>query len=383
MTVNAINGTALSAFSAVDGKALSGLSEINGQALGAPSAGAVVLLGSADIEPTNGTSAHWWTAVSGTTPTSTTPTGVHDHAWQGTSGSSVFFDFPASTLTPSAGMRFYRTVDAAETIIRFNSHIVVAYVAGGNFRVLRNATQLAISTGGHIALNTQYYIEITGFIDNSAGSFTCKLYNDSGTLLETISASGVDTLDGAGSATQVLFATTGYWEDVWVDTSGALYGRAQVETLRPDGAGDLTQLTRGGTDSGANWSQVDEKPAQIGGAGDDYVDSTGDDQFDTYTFANRSVTGTPRAVGVSAHAQRITGSPQFKFVLRIGGVTYEGTQTFTATGTNKFYGEYWNNNPATGLAWADSEINSLQAGIKWLDTQGRTRALYVAVLVQL
>lgn len=352
-----------------------------------PSAGGIVFLGSADIETTNGTSAKW--PGSGSPPTVTTPSGVHDRCWDCGSSEPILDITGISTL--SVGKRFQVRTDATDTLIRFinagASHLEVNYVAGGAFQVRSGITELAISSSGLIAVNTWYYIEIAGVIHDTNGSFTCNLYSDAGSLIATLSASGVDTRNGATStATSILLGAStadDYVEDIWVDSTGELYGREQVETLTANGAGDLTQLTRGGTDSGANWSQVNEKPAQVGGGGDDYVDSTGDDQFDCYTFTDRSVSGTPRAVGVAAVCQAISGSPQFKLFLRIAGVSHEGAITHTADATNRFYGEYWNNNPATGIAWTDTEINSLQAGIKWLDTQGRTRALFVPVLVQL
>lgn len=383
MTVNAINGTLLSALSAVDGVSLSTLSAINGQSIGTADPGSVLIALSGDLEPTNGGAPRWFDGIAGGTPTtSTTPTGVHDHAWSTGTSVAGSIDLATPVLTFSAGRRIYITSDTAQLLMRFSDgaageHIEVRYVAGGNFRVTRNAgaTQLAISTGGHIALNTQYYIEITAVVDDSAGSFTCNLHNDSGSLLETISASGVDTRDGAGSVSTIVLGG-GFWEDFNFDTSGTLYGRTQVETFGPTGDGDIIQLT---PSSGANWTTVDEKPVSTS----DHNTSSGADQIDLYTFPSRSVTGTPRASGVSAAIASTSGTPQFKFVCRKGGVTYEHATTFTSSTTSKFYGAFWQNDPSTGFAWTDSGINAAQFGVKWLAANGRQYGVYRTTLVQL
>lgn len=326
--------------------------------------------------------------MSGTAPpTATTPTGVHTRAWNATGGGDVFLTLPTAVATISAGYRFYRTVNANDLMIRFvgttgtDEHIDVQYVAGGNFGIYRNvSTQLALSTGGHISLNTQYYIEITATIDDSAGSFTCKLYNDSGTLLETLTASGVDTRDNSATVNQVIFGGTGYWEDAWIDDTGELYGPAQAEYTPPNGAGALAQLTRGGTNSGANWSQVDEVPYTT----NDHNISTGADQYDCYTFGARSVTGTPIAVGVQANGGNVSGSPQFNFFCRIGGVNYEHTDLFTSNGNpGSMFASFWRNNPATGIAWTDSEINAAEFGIRWRATNGFNHILGRVTLVKL
>jgi len=349
--------------------------------------GNILVALSGDIEPTGGGSPRWFDGISGGTPTLvTTPTDVHDHAWNTGGGVGCSIDLASSTLVISAVIRIYITSDTNRTMVRFtdgatSEHVEIAYITGGNFRISRNlgATVLALSTGGHISLNAQFYIAITAVVDDTAGSFTCDLYDNSGTLLETLTDSGVDTRDGATSVSAISLGVTSYFEDFVFDDSGTLYGPMQVETFGPNGAGDLTQLTRTGTDSGANWSQVDEKP--VGTA--DAVGSTGADQIDTYTFPNRSVTGTPRACGVSAACLTSAGSVSFKFVCRIAGVTYEHSTAYAATTSSKFYGSFWQNNPATGVAWTDSDINGAQFGIKWLAANGSVRGLYRTTAVEL
>lgn len=192
------------------------------------------------------------------------------------------------------------------------------------------------------AINTKYEIELYGLISNT-GAYRLKVDevvpNKSGG--GTMDQSGIDTQNGAtGTFTDWDLgdqAVNTYTDDQALDGAGNDIGPGQVETLYPNGAGDLAQLTRGGTDSGANWSQCDEA-TQNGNT--DYVVTT------------------------------VNGST-FKNQLRIGGVDYDGATTHTATSSYKCYTEIWNTNPATGLAWTDSDIDGLQAGILGIDASQR------------
>jgi hypothetical protein len=189
----------------------------------------------------------------------------------------------------------------------------------------------------------------------------------------------VDTKEGSTTTVaNFLIGRNRQFEDFWFDASGTAHGPSQVETVGPTGDGDVIQLT---PSSGSNWQTVDEKPVNT----TDRNASTGTDQIDTYTFPTRSVSGTPITAGASMAVGVVTAgvNPQFKAVCRISGVNYEHSLTFTAPDTPKFFGAYWSNNPATGIPWTDSEINSAQFGIKFLATGGRVFGYYRTTLVEL
>lgn len=223
--------------------------------------------------------------------------------------------------------------------------------AGGSHLVIQLLSTGAITVGGPFgthttasiyAINTKYEIEFYGLISNS-GAYRLMVDDvvPSKSGGGTMDQSGIDTQDGAtgtfsdwdcGDPT-----INTYTDNHALNLGNADIGPGQVETLYPNGAGDLAQLTRGGADSGANWSQCDEA-TQNGNT--DYV-----------------VTG-------------VNGST-FKNQLRIGGVNYDGATTHTGIANYKSYTEIWNLDPDMVAAWEDAGVDGLQAGIFGIDANER------------
>lgn len=387
MTVNAINGSLLSAVSAVDGIARSTLSAINGQTLaptGLPALNLVFIDGSE----------HWATGVdkfkqstfsSHSAPASGV-TGAHgkvtDDATWDSHGVGI-----TGIGTPSVKGRFrIRTLGNEELILLQNgttTHLQLELRSDGALQVRSSAfTHITSST---YAIDTWYEMELFAVIDDSAGAYRLKVDGaiPSKSGGGTMDQSGLDTRNGATSTINQVKWGGGttidtYVDDHAIDASGNEIGLGQVETLYPNGAGDLAEMTRGGADSGANWSQCDE--ATLNGD-TDYVGNTVSGKRDCYAFQNRSITGTPRAVQVTTTVKLTSGTPTFKNFLRIGGVNYDGSTTHTATSAYKCYVEVWNTNPATGLAWTDSDIDGLQAGISAIDANLRMTQVVVEVWV--
>lgn len=229
-------------------------------------------------------------------------------------------------------------------------HLQIGRNPDGTLQVLQGSGAFNHDTVGTYAANTPYEFEFTCHIDNAAGSYTLKTDDGAGGPLTvpakqgggTMTGTGLDTQNGATNTCSHVAVGAGsrietYVDNHAIDIEGNAIDLGQVETLYPNGAGDLADLTRGGTDSGANWSQCDEATHN---GNTDYVVTT------------------------------VNGST-FKNQLRIGGVNYDGATTHTATTTYKCYTEIWNTNPATSAAWTDSDIDSLQAGILGIDANQR------------
>lgn len=170
-----------------------------------------------------------------------------------------------------------------------------------------------------------------------------------------------DRTSGSNSVSNKYIA----FDDIAVnDTTGSVNngrpGDAGIYYLPPNAAGDVTQLTRGGTDSGANWSQVDEVPI---GTTDDVRSST-DGQYDLYNITNTPVAGTINAVELIAYAQKSdAGTAGIALMLKSGGTEDEGARQELNT-ANKFYRELHEQNPVTAAAWTTSSVDSLQVGAK-------------------
>jgi hypothetical protein len=160
---------------------------------------------------------------------------------------------------------------------------------------------------------------------------------------------------GSGAAPQ-------YFDDLVVlNGAGSInnnfLGDVAVVTLRPDGAGDRTQLAPvGGT---TNWDNVND-PIHTG---TDYNASNTDGQGDLYTTENL-----PASVGVSFVQQtsfarkNTTAAKSLAHIMKIGGTEYAQTaiplDTSFAALSNVI-----EQNPAGG-AWDSTALNAAQIGVE-------------------
>lgn len=133
-----------------------------------------------------------------------------------------------------------------------------------------------------------------------------------------------------------------------------------TETLRPNAAGTITELTPSG---GANYSCVDEAVANDD---TDYVrnNSTSETYLkDTYNIPNSSIgTGTINSVTVYCRSRK-EGSTSYAYpVIRTHDTYYYGS-ALTLTTSYQDHSKEWTTNPNTGLAWTWDEINALEIGV--------------------
>ncbi len=155
-------------------------------------------------------------------------------------------------------------------------------------------------------------------------------------------------------------------------------GQGSIVYLRPDGNSGTPQWTRGGADSGANWSQNDETPPNDA---TDYVESATSGQIDDYTLG-----ATPAAVqagdvinwvvpGVRFAISNTTGGdPDFVLRVTAGGNTDESGNVSGAGATA--YASY-ETTPvcvfplvlvdmpgASTTAWTKTDLDSATIGIR-------------------
>ncbi len=292
----------------------------------------------------------------------------------------------------SGGCRFYFRTDATDSMLRFRrvsaavNHIAVQRAAGGTFRVANLATGVNHDSGSaNISLITWYYCILYARIHDTLGEFIAKLFDASGTLIETLTQTGIDTLNGGNKAEISAWGGVSgdtYVDHLWTDINGVWRSPVFVETRSPTANGDTNSWTRGGTDTGNNWDQADELPKNT----TSYVFSTGADQVELYNFQDRSQAGTPLAVHqvIYAHAHT-AGTREYKPICKIGGVIYEGpTQSTTSTSTLTAPIIYnWQNDPSTGNAWTDSGYNAAQFGVKSVTTDVRVQCMALQIPVGL
>ncbi len=159
-----------------------------------------------------------------------------------------------------------------------------------------------------------------------------------------------------------------------------------TETIRPDGAGDVTLIENMQPTSGAHWDKVDEA---VSDSDSTYVwmNTAGTAwQEDLYSSANHSAgSGAINYIKVYAVVRGtvVVNRTNLHMYIKTNGVTDNGTDTQT-TNAYATYSYQWNTNPQTGLAWTWSEIDALQAGIGIRRPQsgsGQTRVTQVYTVV--
>lgn len=235
---------------------------------------------------------------------------------------------------------------------------------------------LTIYAGGILRGTASYlvgtwcYLEAKVTVSNTVGELIFRVNGQ-----EICNLTGIDTQVSANAVVNRLhfwdrtISTNDYWyfDDLWVcDGSGpapnnGLLGDCRVEALFPSGVGATSAWTRGGTDSGANWSQVDEA---IPNDDTDYNKSNTIGQTDTYAMTDLvSTTGIIYGVQKMNYVRKDNaGGRSVAPVLRIGGTDYAGTPT--SIGDSYAYTrEIEEISPSTLAAFTISEVNALEAGI--------------------
>lgn len=168
----------------------------------------------------------------------------------------------------------------------------------GALRLYNGASQVGNASSA-LNTNTWYRIEL---IHQSAPFGLGFLV----AYIDGVSFAGFDFLTMATGVMELVVGgnlnsesqTTGNWffDDLAVNNNSgsfqnSLPGPGSIIHMRPDSAGDNAQWTRGGSDSGANWSQVDEEsPNDI----TDYNSSGTAGQIDDFNLA-----ASPAAIGNS------------------------------------------------------------------------------------
>ena len=156
-----------------------------------------------------------------------------------------------------------------------------------------------------------------------------------------------------------------------------------TEYLRPNGAGDETNIASQYPASTYHWDKVDEETAD-----DDstyvYSNSTSY-QRDLYSLSNPTGSGAINFIKVRYRFKRYSaGTGYLTPAIKTGGTAYEGTGDTEAAGSYKDGSYQWTTNPQTGVAWTWDDLTNLQAGIKIKESPGgghQTRCTQVYVEV--
>ena len=129
--------------------------------------------------------------------------------------------------------------------------------------------------------------------------------------------------------------------------------------LRPNAAGDLTQLTV--FPSGTNWSRMQDV-SQANGVKLHDGTNVLQTKTDLYQIDNIPIAGTliPTVAAKADFAvtQMVAaGIARTRFAVKLSGVTYFSTQFRHNPGDSGVLSFAWTLSPATGLPWTRTEIN--------------------------
>ncbi len=142
--------------------------------------------------------------------------------------------------------------------------------------------------------------------------------------------------------------------------------RNDVETLRPDTAGDECNISHEvGAACPNHYQNVDEvipdeNTTLV------YVDGLHDWERDLYSIENHSVgSGTINSVKVYGYCASTSNNPTqagLMLAIKTGGVVYESTPVLVPLGW-AYFSNTWAQNPGNAHAWTWDEVDALQAGI--------------------
>jgi hypothetical protein len=255
-------------------------------------------------------------------------------------------------------------------VLSCDAGTIRAYAATGGTTNPNNGSNITSIGAASSAMSASawHLVEVRLIASTTTGG-TCQVYVD-GT--QVINATGVRTAQTSATYATVALSL-GAWQSVSSSTcthafddfrvnstAGAVNnGRPGDESIRlvvPSAPGDLTQLTRGGTDSGANWSQVEEVPASTA----DYVTGAGAGLTDLYNTSDLAPTSVS-AVQVLALGSNPSGGGTVALVTK----TPAGQSAGTAVGLTTAWA--WTSrllevDPADSAAWTSAKLASLQIG---------------------
>jgi hypothetical protein len=335
--------------------------------------------------------------------------------WSGFTGSSSIVTSPVRSGTYA--YRTNPTASTARAVFQFSSapantpdvtfyriYLRIASAPGTLVDVARVSNDTNAILG--IRLNTDRTLELWNeFADAQIGSDSSALDLDTWYRIEfkldatTIGSTSVEAkIDGAAafasgtpnftSVGKPIYFVVGneeisdthdiYFDDVAINTDtgdvqNSYPGEGKIIHLVPNAAGDNADWTRGGADSGANWSQVDENPPN---GNTDYVLHSSVNESDDHNITNSGLgTGdavTLIAVGVNYNT---LGDPTSSFILRLkadtGGTVTESENLPTldgyftnATTVPRLHPITSYSLPGTETSWSNTTLDTAQIGYK-------------------
>ena len=279
---------------------------------------------------------------------------------------AVFFHGGSSLSPEDTWFQFYDPATSAQCCVTFTSTdgLLRAYTGGKTTLLGTSSTAMTADAWHVLEIRVQITSTTAGIIE--VWQDGTRVINFSGDNTSTTTAS-VQSV-AIGHFGNLLNSTVGSYiafDDIAInDTAGTVNngrpGDGRVVLLAPNGAGSSTQWVRGGTDTGANYSQVNELPPSM----TQYVGSSTVGNRDLYALADLTVSvQSINVVELLTLAQNSdTGGGSIGPTLKSGATVSENAAVSLGTSAG-YVTSRWETDPNTSAAWTAAAVNALEAGV--------------------
>lgn len=265
-----------------------------------------------------------------------------------------------------------------ECVLQFNDsgnvQVQVFVTCTGHFYFALNGVMFGTVSVRAISFSAYHYVEVKVKFDNASG--TAELRVDGAIWLNL---TGQDTKNTSTTSDAISLGSINEkgvppnqhslqldFDDIYFcDDTGSFnkdfIGDVNVKMVLPNGNGTLNNYTRGGVDSGANWSQVEENPPN---EDTDYVTDATVGNIDRYVYP--AITGTlVKAVVVWNRARKDDGAARsIRAACLSGGTTGDSGADIPLSTNYEYTFGLFEVDPNTGVAWLVAAVNAAQFGIK-------------------
>jgi hypothetical protein len=283
-----------------------------------------------------------------------------------------------NTTVGGAYLQFFRNYDTAgnvNLILAMDSGTIRAYYANAGGAAPTTSQVTLIGSGSTSVSTGAWHLLEIRYIPSTTTGGTLEIYlNGSQILNATATRTAQSNANTASFALGAFIPTSGgsgtvtgvfAYDDVRVNsTAGSVNnGRPNDESvvlLVPNAAGDSTQFSRGGTDSGSNYGQVDEIPPN---GTTDYVYDSVVGHLDLYNLPTLSISSISAIQVIMQAFDPDGGGGSLYMVTKSPAGQSDGTaQAVTTTPT--YYSRLLETDPADSAAWTQTKLTALQIGVK-------------------
>jgi len=239
---------------------------------------------------------------------------------------------------------------------------------GGDLGVYRGATQLGVTSGLGLVLNTWYWIEFKVLCNGTTGTYEVRVGG-----VNKLSGTGANTKAGSNNFHNVVQFVVGpatgrcRYDDIYIlDGSGSanndFLGNRKVVALFPNAdVGGYTDFTC--SSGSTHYALVDENPVNDD---TDYVEDGTSGHKDLWDYP--SLTGTGSTVnGLEVHTMAKETDAQsmtLNTLIKSGATEDAGTGEVVGAMSYRSVRRISETDPDTGVAWTTTGVNAAQFGIK-------------------